>query len=851
MRVLRCGGVESEVTLSYAVLHQLLHPVRGRVAQLPPAQAEALGGALGLGPGRGEDRFLVAVAVLTLLADLAADGGLLVLVDDAQWVDAPSLQALVFVARRLEAEGIVLLVAARNGSAGPLDGAGLPELALSGLAPRAARELLAGRWPGISLGVADAIVTRTAGNPLALLEVPSLLDAEQRAGRAPLPLLLPTGAEKVFADAVEGLPLPTRRVLLLAAADEEATLDVLVTASARLRHDLDALDAAERAGLVAVGEGRVSFRHPLIRSAVYHGATLSERRSAHLALAEAHPPERSAWHRAAAAVGTDADLAAELEGGAVSALRRAAPAAASLSFERSAASAQHGERGRRLLAAAQAAWAAGEPARSVGLLDRAEPVLDGAPARALAAHVRGSVELRCGTPDRAYEHLVQSARQTPEGHQRLESLVLAGEAASVSGDIARTVEVGRMAAEVTAPESPQDAVTVALLTGIADALSQGWDAAADRLRRVVDAGAGADEPTELLRAGRAALYLGDEVAARDLHARAVHRVRLLGAVSQLPTALDRLAFSDALAGRLADAAVGSDEGLRLADQMGGHEARAHHLVILALVAAWRGDEDACRRHADEAQALAVQRRLRLVAATASWALGLLELGLGRPGRAVDLLIPVAGTDTPLHSAVQVWAAPDLIEAAVRAGRPDPAHGAAQRYDRWARHSGNAWAVGVSVRGQALLGPPERAGELLHEALRRQAEGSRPLELARTHLVLGELLRRDRERLQARPHLRTALEVFERSGARPWAERAEAELRATGVSMDHRRAEAPVHRLTPQELHIARLAAGGASNPEIAAQLFLSRRTVEYHLRKVFAKLAIASRADLRRLEADW
>jgi DNA-binding CsgD family transcriptional regulator/tetratricopeptide (TPR) repeat protein len=382
-----------------------------------------------------------------------------------------------------------------------------------------------------------------------------------------------------------------------------------------------------------------------------------------------------------------------------------------------------------------------------------------------------------------------------------------------------------------------------MLTGMADAVAGDWAHGAARLRRVAGLCGRGDEPLGLLRAGQAALLLGDDATARRVYERAVRTVRRDGAVGLLATALNRLAFAHTQAGRLDEADAACGEGLRLACDLGQQGATG--LAVQAFIEAWRGDADACRAHAEEALAEAGARRLGAVAAGASWALGLLDLGLGRPDEALSRLAPVVSGARTAHPWVALWAVPDLVEAAARAGRPDDARAPLERFGTWAQRVGAPWAIAAAHRGAAQLTGGDLAGYA--RAVEQHDGVSRPLDRARTDLAHGEALRRRRRRVDARVALRAAAEAFDRAGATPWAERARAELRATGESVG-RRGPADSARLTPQELQITRLAAGGASNPEIAVQLFLSRKTVEYHLHKVFTKLGMAGRAELARLE---
>jgi len=838
---LQACGVESELELPFAVLHQLLYPVLDRLYGLPAVQAEALRSALGLAPARGADRFLVAVALLTLLADVAGEHGLVCVVDDAHWADSASLDALVFVARRMAAEGILLVFATRGGAA-----PGLPELVLTGLDSESAGELLAP--VRATAAVRDRLIAETGGNPLALVEVPARLSSGQLAGDEPLPDPLPVGAgvERLFAGLAAALPDRTRAVLLLAAADDTGRLAVIDRAASSLGLPLDALAAAEESGLVRVVDGRAEFRHPLVRSALYQQAGFALRLAAHRALAGAFDgPEdvdRRAWHLAAAAVEPDEDVAAALEASAARAHSRAGPAAAAAAFTRAAAlTADPVERGRRLVAAAEASWTAGRPAQATTLLDQAEALVTEPGPRAGLLGLRGLVELSGGSPDTAYPLLVAAAA---EPRAALARLALAGEAASLAGDRHRVAELGELVTAMPPHADAEDRAVVDMLTGMAAIAVDDWENGAARLHRVVRGAGRSEQPLALLRAGQAALLLGDEAAAHRLYLRAVGIARRTGAVGLLATTLNRLAFTLAVAGQLTDAEVTCHEGLPLARELGQQEATAQ--AVLALIAAWRGRADACRQHAENALAQGEVRRLGAVTAGASWALGLLDLGDGRPDDALRRLAPlVAGEGSP-HPAIAVWAVPDLVDAAARAGRPEEGRAALDRFDGWARRVGAPWAIEAARRGAAQLAGGDLDGYA--EALEHSGAG-RPLDRARTQLAYGEALRRARRRTDARVVLRAAVEAFDRAGAAPWAERARAELRATGETVGTP-GQTDRDRLTPQELQIARLAAGGASNPEIARQLFLSRKTVEYHLHKVFTKLGVGGRWELSRLDLD-
>jgi DNA-binding CsgD family transcriptional regulator len=850
-RCLRAAGVESELELPFAVLQQLLAPVTDRLDTLPPVQSEALRGALGLAPGSGRDRFLVGVGVLSLLGEVAADSGAVCLVDDAQWADSASVEALTFAARRLEAEGAALLLATRATGGDAFAAAGLPELVLDGLDAEAAAALVAERAPTAAEDVRRRLVDGTGGKPLALVELPGVMTTAQLAGLEPLPDPLPVGAglERVFAALAARLPETTRRLLVLAAADDTGRLGVVGRAAAAAGLGLAALDPAAASGLVRIAGGRVEFRHPLVRSAVYQDAAFTDRRAAHQCLAAvldgAEDVDRRAWHLAAGAVGPDDAVADLLEASAERARIRSGPAAAAAALSRSATlTARPDLRGVRLVAAAESCWSAGQPARAVRLLDDAEPLLQVPEQRAALRGLRGLIELSGGSPETAYPLLVAAALDAPDRSTAVARLALAGEAASLAGG-RRAVELGRLVRQVVPGDAGADGPVVDLLTGTAELAAGDWAAGAARLRRVTSAARRAEDPLVLLRAGQAALLLGDEAAARRCYLGAEAILRRTGAFGLLATTLNRLAFAYAQAGLLGDAERTCQEGVRLARELGQQAATAD--VVLALVAAWRGDEETCRLHAAGAVEQAEARRLGAVRAGAGWALGLLELGLGRPDQALIRLGPVVAGRGLSHPAVALWATPDLVEAAARAGRPEDARAAIERFGGWARRAGTPWGIALARRGAAQLAGGDPAG--FEEALESHEAATRPLDEARTRLAYGETLRRLRRRVDARLALRAAAETFDRAGARPWAERARAELRATGETLG-RRAATDWDRLTPQELEITRLAAGGASNPEIASRLFLSRKTVEYHLHKVFTKLGVGGRRELARLAQD-
>jgi ATP/maltotriose-dependent transcriptional regulator MalT len=857
VRVLRATGVESESELAFAGLHQLLRPVLGLMDRLPEGQAAALAGAFGLDGGEVHDRFLVSLGALGLLAEAAEDGGVLCVIDDAQWLDEPSAEGLLFVARRLEAEGVVMLMAARDGDARAFDAPGLPELRVEGLSGEPAAALLAERaGPGLSPVVQERLLAFSRGNPLALIELPASLSADQLAGREPLvePLPVGEGVERAFIGRIRALDPQARQLLLLAAADDSGDLAAVLRAAEVLGVEVEALDELEAAELVRAEATAIEFRHPLVRSAVYRTARFSEREAAHLALAKALPDDadadRRAWHLAAASPGPDVAVADELERSAIRARLRAGHAAAATALERAAQlSEDEAARGRRLLAAAEANWTGGRSQRAGPLIEQAERLLTDPEQRATAALVRGSYEFERGQPGAAYDVLIAGAEEAASRDSRmaLEMLVRAAEAASWSGRLDWSERIAELAATVPVSAHEEELFMVVLLRGNALMLRGEHEAAVAELERARGLAEGFEHPRYLIFAGFADSYLGDFVTGQARHARAVARLRAAGAVGELSLPLELQAAAEVWVGKYAAAAANAAEGVRLAAETGQAANASFLLGTLARAEAPQGREEDCRAHAAEAVELAVASGLPLPGAVGLLALSVLELGLGRPEKALAhttaLSDPGSGLAFPL---TMIYSAPEMVEAAVRSGEPELAEAALERFAPWAEHVPVRWPSAVAERMRALLADGESADEHFEEALRLHAKAELPFEHARTRLLYGARLRRSRRRVDARPHLRAALAAFERLGAKPWVERALGELRATGETA-RKREPSTIDQLTPQELQIARFVSEGATNREVASKLFLSPRTVEYHLHKVFTKLGIASRRDLGRL----
>jgi DNA-binding CsgD family transcriptional regulator len=858
MQVLAARGIESEAPLPYAGLHQLLRPLLGHLDALAAPQARALRGALGLEEGASDEWFLVSLATLSLLAEAAEGRPLLCLVDDAHWLDDASAESLLFAGRRLHAEGIVMLFAAREGEERSFAAPGLEELTLGGLGPEAAEALLARNAPGaLSAGARERLIAGTGGNPLALLELSASLSDAQLAGVEPLlePLPVSERVERAFLDRARRLPDETRTLLLVAAADEAGGPGTVLRAASRLGAGPEALDAAEAAGLLRAHGSRLEFRHPLIRSAVYHAAPLSRRQAAHRALADVldapGDADRRAWHRAAGCVEPDADVVEELERAAGRARRRSAYVAAALAYERAAGLApEEARRVRLLIDAAESAWFAGRSEGALMLLERARPLAAGPAERAEIDCCRALIEVNVGVPADACELLVRGAPDMAavDRERALYMLAVACVAAGYSDDAARVAAIAAMAEGIPAGEAAVGRFLGHFLRGTGAFFGEDFATAAPSLRAALALADEADEIDSfrlmglLIIAGGAALFMGDDAAAARLNRRLVGRARENGALTLLTQALPRLALTQIGSGQWAAASAGLEEGLQIARETGQHQVVAHMLSERALMAALRGDGEECRALAAESRGLAAVRRLQHVDQTALWALVALELGQGRPDEALAAAREVVALP------VTLWAGLDRIEAAIRAGDAEAAAPWLATFESWAEAGGATWARAAALHCRALLcQEPAAAERLFIRALAAHDEGGRPFERCRTELAFGEFLRRSRRRVEARAHLRVALGGFETLGAAPWAERARAELRASGQTA-RRRGPSSTDELTAQELQIAHFVAEGLSNREVAAQLFLSPRTIDFHLRNVFRKLGIRSRTELARLE---
>ena len=860
MQVLTARGVESESELPFAALHQLLRPALGDLDGVPAPQAAALRRALGLADGDPPEPFLVFAACLSLLSELAERRPVLCLVDDAHWLDAASADALRFVARRLDAEGILLLFGAREGDVARFEAADLESLALTGLDAAAAEALMARDGGAPAGAVLHHLVERTGGNALALLELPSVLTEGQLAGDEPLPEALPLTleVERAFLERARRLPADSQTLLLVAAADDSERAAAVLGAAGRLGAGPDALDGAEQAGLVAVRGTRLAFRHPLVRSAVYEAATSSERRAAHRALAEAlagdgERADSRAWHLAASAIDVDEDAVRALEDAAQRAADRAGHAAAARALERAAElSADDVARGRRLAAAARAASLGGDDERAAALGARARTLVGDPLVLAEIALATGIAERRRGRPADAFAPLIEAAHRVSGAAPRtaLELLLHAAAAASEAGEPAGSLEACRLAAAIVPDPGDEEALLILRVLSGWGAMAEGDSArAAESLEAAISWAEGAEDEQLVFWASVGAIFLGDDRAWAALLARAIGLARARGALGILTESLSVRSLQLFMAQRFDGAATAAAEAAELARESGALNFTTLPTNVLAAVAAIRGNDDEAVRRAGETMERANAHQLAQQAAMATWALAQLDLARGRWPEALERL-GVLSDVRPGHgdALLAVVALPDMIEAAVRAGLHDRALSMLPTFERWASGSGAVWAPPRLAGFRALLADGDEAGRHFEDAL-RLADDARPFDLARIRLLYGEHLRRQRRRIDAREQLRAALEGFERLGAEPWAERARAELRASGETAG-RRDPSAASTLTPQERQVARFVADGLSNKEVAAQLYLSPRTIDSHLRNAFAKLGVTSRTQLARLPLD-
>jgi DNA-binding CsgD family transcriptional regulator len=834
-RTLRCAGTEPEHDLTFAGLDQLLRPLHALIGRLPDPQASALQCALGIGGEPVEDRLLLGLATLNLLAEATGEGPLLCVVDDLQFLDGPSAQALLFAARRLGAESVVMLFGLRDDPGSWFEAPGLSQLTLAPLSEADARELMgSAREATLGQSARRQLLQRAGGNPLALLELP--VEDADGAGA--------TGLDGAFRARVAGLPSATRALLLLAAVSESEEMRTW-SELARLG-DLppEARRPGSEAGLIGDLD-TVVFRHPLARTAVYNASSQGEKAEAHRLLASgASDPLARALHLAAAASEPDEALAAELEEAASAGTRRGAFASAAGALERSAElSTDSRARVQRLIASAQANLDAGDSHAAARLAEQALAGAHTASERAALASVKGSLELQLGTPAAAYEVLLAGAHaiagEDPAGALELQAQAMTP--AFVAGWPERAFsEAQAFLADLPATGRPHEAFLRLFLSSTVSAEDEPRDAARSRLAEALRSGAGSEDVRLMVWAAMASAYLGELHSGVELATRAVALARAAGSFNTLPIALLGSARFAVNASAYEAAEECAREGIDLTHQLEQENLETCFSAILVRCLAARGQIDECR----ELGAVTLNRALAhgLTAAADDVRLGIaeLELSLGHGAAARDMIDAVA------HPLFRLVGTPTLVEATLLSGERDAGPETFDALVQLAEQAQDPARLAVLTRIEALLAPSAEVAEpLFLAALSRQREHAEPFQRARTELAYGEFLRRAQRRSEARVQLRAALATFEGLNTPLWAERARAELEATGITA-RKRDPSTLDSLTPQELRIAKLVAGGATNRDVANQLFLSPKTVEYHLRKVFLKLGVSSRVELAR-----
>jgi DNA-binding CsgD family transcriptional regulator len=855
MQVLSARGYEDESEIPFAGLADLLRPVLGVLDELPAPQAAALRSALALGPPVAGDRFTVCAATVGILAAAAESSPLLIVVDDLQWLDASSREAVLFAGRRLHADGIALLLATRD----PADAAGLryPQVELSGLSVEDVDELCRATLTVAPAGTGERLHAATAGNPLGVIELcrerPEFIEDGVTA-----PFVAPgSRIERALRGRLAELGDDTRRALVLAAAAVGGDIATLLAAARAGGLHLRHFAPAEKHDLITVDEQRIEFRHPLLRSVVYHGASTDDRVAAHTALATAlagapgdAAADARAWHLAAATLAPDEQVAAELEQAALRASRRAGYVAAARAFGQAARLSRGSDRARRLLRAARCWQLAGRNDQVLTLLDDALPLTADPSRRALIQHMDAYVRMWRERPDGVLPFLVRSAEAVQEIDPARAALMysdacipyfMVGDIEQLQAAVRRGYELaGRVGgvAQLVAAVALAGGLTLAGEREQASALLRDCHAellAADPLVRAQD----------LCHASLTWIWLEGYEQAGELLGRVVAVARSAGALGVLPQALGIESELHFRVGRWHDARVSAAESLRLASET--RQANLYGLFFAGRLDAVQGRDDECRRQVSRTMEVAERLGVACMALYTGHELGLLALSHGDAGEAITRLEAVRQLPVVAHihePAVVPWVF-DLVEAYIRDGRADAA---GELLAEQESHPGGQWAEAAAARCRALLAAPEEMDEAFRVALQAPGCAVMPFERARTQLCYGERLRRVRRRADARRHLHDGLETFTRLGAQPWAERVRTELRATGSTVG--RSPDALPRLTPQELQVALVVARGATNHEAAATLFLSQKTIEYHLSNIYRKTHIRSRADLAGIASD-
>jgi DNA-binding CsgD family transcriptional regulator len=852
--VLRTQGLEVEAPLAFSALHRALRPLARLRGGLPEPQARALRVAFGEEEGAAVEPFLVGVATLSILATAAEENTVLCVVDDAHWLDAASAGALLFCAHRLGADRVALVFAARDGAWGNFDPQGLPELVLTGLDADAARTLLATRvGTETKAEVLERIVSETGGNPLALLELPAELTHDQLSGVTPLPsqLHLTARVEQRFLDVSRRLPPGVQTMLLLAAADDTGEPDVVRRAAAHLGLDEADLQAAVDSELLVERADSLSLRHPLVRSAVYQAATAARRREVHRALAEAlsgrGDPDREAWQRAAAADGPDPEVVDALEGAGSRAQRRGGHAAALAAFERAAALCDDPDKRTALtFAAARSAWACGQAGQAQAMLFTTRSATNDPVLLADVARLRGHIEVNLGSASEAHRIFVEAAQAVyrVDPARALDIAVAAAVMRTFGADSGTPLPVTDDLVLPDPDDSARRRCLRHMLVSMTQVAEGDWSAAAAALDRALELGDQVDDRDVLWNLANAALQLGDDHAQQHFYGYALSRARETGAVTAVVYCLQRLCFGHYLAGDLAAVRNSAEEAIALGKSIGQPAMTGPPVAWLALLAALQ-DRDDHDHHLARVEALVESYPLGILTDPVHdlirWAKGLRAAGAGDTAGALHHLsrfrLPVLAR----------MSAADRLEAATRAGDLTTARAWSDELARFAEATRRPWALATVAFGRALTAEGAEADALFRESLAHHADAGRPLDSARAQLAYGEWLRRNHRRVDARQHLRAAEEIFGDLRAKPLGARASQELRASGATA-RKRDPSTLLELTPTELQIARLVSSGLSNKDVAAQCWVSPRTVAFHLRNVFAKTGVTSRGELAQLD---
>ena len=857
-QVLRVTGIESEMELGFAALHQLVRPLSTAIENLPGPQQRALASAFGLAEGPAPDRFLVGLAILTLLSEASNERRLLCVVDDAQWLDQASAEVLAFVARRLHADRIAFLFAVREPSEHHVDLEGLSSLRVPALSPVAAREVITGLVTGsLDWSVGGKIAERAAGNPLALVEMTRELSADQLAGAALLPDPLPLGedVQQRYWRRVAALPVPQQEFLLLAAAEPSGDLDLLERAVAHLGLDPDVARSAEISGLVDFA-GRVAFRHPLIRSAVYTGAPYQARRRVHAAIAAVSDQERDvdriAWHLSAAALAPDEDIAVLLERSADRAKSRGGFSAGAAFLRRAAElTPDTGRRAERLLAAAGAEFASGRADKALALLDQATPDLYAPRQQAAGLQLRGGIQSALGEGNRASSTLLQAAQALAplDPSASLDTLVDGLIAAFYSGRSARLEALEALANARTADPAAESAeppsIPVLILDGYTALLSGDYVKAGSLLRRLVSVLVADDLPDDqgLHWYGYGmwcACELFDFDAWQHMADRWVAICREKGALMTLPLALDYLGTVQAFTGYLSAGETSNAEGRDILSATGNPDRLGSSRAVELIAPMYRGRAVEVRQAATAMLRDSAERGQGAGFYYSHYVLAMLEISVHNYDIALGHARVILDDNGPYFGGMIL---PEAVEAAVHCDDQVTADLALERLTVRAEMGGTEMALGLLARCRALVTRDDGSEALYTEAIQHFENCRNPLQLARTHLLFGEWLRRRRRRLEAREHLQEAHNLFENIGVVKFTERARLELAATGVQAREHTVRTN-DQLTERESQIASLVAAGATNAQVATQLFISSNTVDYHLRHIYRKLGVSSRTKM-------